>query len=66
MLKRRRFKQAKPLSDRLANFIAEELRKVAEMPEGPARNAMLKKIKQAEIAANVEVWANSSGLRPRK
>jgi hypothetical protein len=36
------------------------------MPESKDRDALLKKIRQAETAANIEGWANSPGLQPPK
>jgi hypothetical protein len=36
------------------------------MPDGPERNELLKKIRRAEAAANIEAWANSPGLQPPK
>ena len=61
MQMRRRFKQ-----DRLSKFIADARAKADCMPDGPARDELLKKIRQAETAANIEGWANSPGLQPPK
>jgi hypothetical protein len=55
-----RFKQTKSLQDRLSEFIADARAKVLSMPESKDRDALLKKIQQAETAANV----NSAGLQP--
>jgi hypothetical protein len=64
MMKRRRFKQAQSLRDRLATW-ADGLRQQADqLPEGPERDALLKKLRQADTAAHMEDWANSPGLQP--
>ena len=36
------------------------------MPEGPAREELVKKIRQAETASEIEGWANSPELQPPK
>jgi hypothetical protein len=36
------------------------------MPNSAERYEHLKKIRQAECAANVDAWANSPGLQPPK
>jgi hypothetical protein len=61
-----RFKQTKSLQDRLSEFIADARAKVLSMPESKDRDALLKKIRQAETAANIEGWASSPGLQPPK
>jgi hypothetical protein len=63
---RRRFKQTISLQDRLLEFIASARAKVEGMPDGKDRDELLKKIRQAETAANIEGWANSPGLQPPK
>ena len=61
---RRRFVQSVSLQDRLAAF-AEEVRAKAEcLPPGPERDEMLRKVSQADVAAHLDDWANSPGLRP--
>jgi hypothetical protein len=62
-VKRRRFKQPKPLKDRLAEE-AQNLRAEAKLlPYGPVRDAVLTKARQIEAAANMDDWLNSPGLR---
>lgn len=64
MLKRRLHKQTASFRDRLADW-AEDIRKRAiQLPPGTEREAMLKRASQADTAAHLEEWANSSGLRP--
>jgi hypothetical protein len=66
MIKRRRFKQTKPLKERLldeAQILRDELKL---LPYGPVRDAALKKARQIEAAANMDDWLKSTGLRPSK
>jgi hypothetical protein len=63
-MQRRRFKQTLSLQDRL-NAWAAQVREQAEMlPPGPERDALLKKVRQADTASHLEDWANSPGLQP--
>ena len=62
----RRFVQSVSLQDRLAAFAEEARAKAERLPPGPERNEMLKKIRQADVAAHLHDWANSPGLRPPK
>jgi hypothetical protein len=57
MQKRRRFKQTASLADRLARFAKEAGEKAASLPPGPARDELLKKVRQAETATRLEGWA---------
>jgi hypothetical protein len=63
MLKRRRFKQAQTLEERLAAE-ARRLREEAErLPSGAPRNALLRRARQIETALHLNDWLTSSGLR---
>jgi hypothetical protein len=64
MLKRRRFKQTLSLQDRLATWAEEVREQAAKLPPGPERDALLKKLRQADTAAHLDDWANSPGLQP--
>jgi hypothetical protein len=66
MQTRRRFKQTDSLLDRLSGFIAGLRQEAAGMQEGPEREKLLKKIRQAETASEIEGWANSPELQPPK
>jgi hypothetical protein len=66
MQMRRRFNQTVSFHNRLSEFIADARAEAENMPDGPERNQLLKKIRQAEAAANIEPWANSPGLQPPK
>jgi hypothetical protein len=61
---RRRFKQTQSLEVRLAEE-AKRLREDAKLlPPGAERDEMIRKARQAEIAAHVNEWLTSPGLRP--
>jgi hypothetical protein len=64
MLKRRRFSQTKSLQDRLAAWAEEVRERAAKLPPGPERDALLKKLRQADTASHLDDWANSPGLQP--
>jgi len=60
----RRPKQTAPLKDRLAAFADEARGKASRLRPGPEREDLLKKARQADMAARLDKWANSPGLRP--
>jgi hypothetical protein len=66
MSHRRRFEQTKSLQDRLSEFAADARRKAGELPDSAARDELLKKAHQADTAARLDGWVNSSGLQPPK
>ena len=64
MITRRRFKHSVSLKDRLTKE-AEACREQAKLlPPGALREALLRKARQAETAAHVDVWLRSPGLQP--
>jgi hypothetical protein len=63
---RRRYKQLTTLPDRLA-FWASKVREQADkLNPGPEKDALLKKVTQAEEACQFDNWVNSSQLRKPK
>jgi len=64
MLKRRRFKQLLSLKDRLSSFAKDARANADELPPGPARDNLLRKVRQADTAMHLDEWANSPGLQP--
>ena len=61
-MQRRRFNNTLTLPD-LANE-AERLREEAETkPPGPERDALLRKARQADVAAHIDQWVSSPGLK---
>ena len=63
MQKRRRFRQTISFEKRLSEFASGERAKADSMPESMDKYELLKKLKQAETAANIDVWA-SAGVKP--
>ena len=51
---------------RLTEFISDARQQAAGMPDGPERDELLEKIRQAEADAKIEAWANSRGFQPPK
>jgi hypothetical protein len=67
MLKRRRLVKSQfTLQDRIIAWIKEVRAQAAAMAPGPDRDMLLKKVRQAETAMQLEDWANSPGLQPPK
>ena len=63
MTERRRFKQAEVLESRLADA-AKRLREAAKLlPPGAAREAILRKARQAETGSRLSEWLGSPDLR---
>jgi hypothetical protein len=61
--RRRRFKQVLSFKDRLAAW-AQTIRTQADQLEpGFEREALLKRARQADTAAHLDDWANSTGLQ---
>jgi hypothetical protein len=65
-MQRRRFKHVLSCPDRLANK-SERLREEAEkLPDGPEREILLRKARQADMALHVDKWLSSPELQPPK
>jgi hypothetical protein len=64
--KRRRFKQPQSLKVRLALFTKHARAKASKLPPGAERDVMLEKVRVAGVAARIEEWLSSPGLRPPK
>jgi hypothetical protein len=64
MLKRRGSRQALTLQDRLSAWANELREQAAKLPPGTARDTILRKASQADIASHLNDWANSPGLQP--
>ncbi|WJR75982.1 hypothetical protein QOU61_24820 [Bradyrhizobium sp. NP1] len=63
-MERHRFRQTQSLEKRLAEE-AKRLRAEAKLlPPGAERDEMIRKARQAEIAAHMNEWLTSPGLRP--
>jgi hypothetical protein len=66
MQNQRRFKHQITLQDRIVAWAKQLRAQAAELPPGPEREELLKKVRQAETAMHLDDWANSSGLQPPK
>ena len=66
MQNRRRFKHQITLQDRIAAWAKQVRAQAAELPPGPDREELLKKVRQAETAMHLDDWATSPGLQPPK
>ena len=64
--RRRRFKQETSLQDRIVEWARDVRAQAAQLPPGPKRDELLKKVRQAETAMHLDDWANSPGLQPPK
>jgi hypothetical protein len=66
MVRRSRTNQPISLKERLALFSKGILQQAEALPDGPERDELLKKVKPATTAQELEAWANSPGLQPPK
>jgi len=62
--RRRRFKQETTLQDRIIEWAKKVRAQAAELPPGPERDELLKKVRRTETAIHLEDFANSPGLQP--
>ena len=63
MQTRRRFKQTESLQDRLTAFAKDAMEKASHLPEGEERDELIKRARNADVAAHIDEWANSLGLQ---
>ena len=63
MLKRRRFKQTRTLHERLADEAASLRAQARALAPGRAREMLLRRARQDELAMQLEAWLTSPGLR---
>ncbi|UPK23864.1 hypothetical protein [Bradyrhizobium sp. 195] len=61
--KRRRVKQSLSLSERLHRAADELLEAAQQMPDGDAKDQLIKRARQHEEAARLEGWLSSPGLQ---
>ena len=64
MQRRRHVNYQSSLQDRILAWVTEVRAQAAELPPGPNREALLKKVKQAETAMHLNDLAGSPGLQP--
>jgi hypothetical protein len=65
-MKRFRSKQDKALGEQLIKEARLAREKAEQSPPGEERAGLLKKARQADTAAHIDEWINSSGLQPPK
>jgi hypothetical protein len=65
-MKRFRFKRDKALGEQLIKEARLAREKAGQLPSGEERADLLKKARQADTAAHIDEWLNSSGLQPPK
>jgi hypothetical protein len=63
MLKRRRFKQTKTLSQRLAEDAVRLREQARTLAPGRRREMLLRRARQNETAMHIDAWLQSPGLR---
>jgi hypothetical protein len=64
MFNRRRLKQQVTLHDRIIEWTKQVRAQAAALPAGLEQDTLLKKVRHAEVAMQLEKWANSPGLQP--
>jgi hypothetical protein len=65
-MQRRRFKQTQLLEDRLAQVAKRLLNDAEALRPGPARDALIRRARQAETGSRMSAWLRSPGLQPPK
>ena len=63
-MKRLRFKQDKTLGERLIKEARLAREKAEQLPPGAEREGLLKKARESDVAARLDEWLNSPGLKP--
>ncbi|MET4632036.1 hypothetical protein ABIB83_009101 [Bradyrhizobium sp. I1.8.5] len=58
------FKPDRALGERLIREARLAREKAERLPTGPEQEALLKKAREANVAANIDEWLNSPGLKP--
>jgi hypothetical protein len=63
---KRQFKPDRALGERLIKEarLAREREKANQSPPGAEREDLLKKVREADVAAHIDEWLNSPGLKP--
>jgi hypothetical protein len=64
MQKRRRFKQTRTLTERLAEEAARLREEARTITPGRRREMLLRQARQDETAMHIAAWLQSPGLRP--
>jgi hypothetical protein len=65
-MKRRQFKADRALGERLIKEARIARERADQLPPGAEREDLLEKAREADVAANINEWVNSPGLRSPK
>jgi hypothetical protein len=60
------FKPTTPLQHRIASFSQDVRAKASRLPPGREKDNLLRKIRLADMASQLNDWANSADLQPPK
>ena len=66
MKERKKFVHTSSLEQRLADEAKHLERQAKQLPYGKAREELLRKARQDEVAAHITEWLTSPGLQPPK
>jgi len=64
MFKRRRFRQASSLAERLSENVEQLRKQLAQLSPGAERDKIARLIRQSETASHIDEWLKSPGLQP--
>jgi hypothetical protein len=62
-MKRHRFKQDKAVGERLINEARLARERAHQLPPGAQREDLLRKAREADVAADIDEWLNSPRLK---
>ena len=62
-MKRHRFRQDRALGERLIKEARLAREKAEQLPPGEQREGLLKEAREADVAAHIDDWLNSPGLK---
>jgi hypothetical protein len=65
-MRTRKGKDAAPSEERLAEVVQRLKEQAKALPPGIERDALMRKVRQAETAAHLNEWITSPGLQPPK
>jgi hypothetical protein len=65
-MKRRQFKADRALGERLIKEARIARERADQLPPGAEREDLLEKAREADVAAHINEWVNSPGLRSPK
>jgi len=63
MLRRRRFKQIRTLNERLEDEVKRLRDEARALPPGRRREMLLRRVRQDEMAMQIDAWLHSPGLK---